>query len=232
MKLKFGQSTVTGVLAFLCAVSFSQTFPCGSSLPFCSSEPVNKDTYWIDSLSSGYDAQRSSENDGYSCSFLYWDLHALDNFGFIVGTKREKLHNIDSESLITRSVPPSSPDVINIWIDYNHDAEFDDADEWVGHSITPVNDSEDAYVVSFIVPEHAIPGEALMRIVLGGAPVASSHTVSIGINRPCGLYSAGETEDYVIYIVNPFKPHEGSSWNRISWGGFGAGAAPNQTVCD
>lgn len=78
-----------------------------------------------------------------------------------------------------------------IWIDYNHDSDFDDAGEKV---VDIASDFLGYIAVNFTVPGNATLGETRMRVTMkyGGSP------------DPCGTYDRGETEDYTVMIVSPF----------------------------
>ena len=73
-----------------------------------------------------------------------------------------------------------------IYIDYNNDGDFDDADEKVGKAKSTVNVAGDIKV-----PDDAVSGDTRMRIV------ASLMTYE----EPCGEYYWGETEDYCLRIL-------------------------------
>jgi hypothetical protein len=87
-------------------------------------------------------------------------------------------------------------DLANIFVDWNIDGDFDDANELVGQ-INPIQ-SPSSHVITLNVPSSAIPGQSRMRIV-------SQSTVSQSSNsaQACDDQVAyfGETEDYTI-IVN------------------------------
>jgi hypothetical protein len=72
-----------------------------------------------------------------------------------------------------------------IWIDYNHDGDFDDPGEQVfqKYHTQPVTGS-------FTVPADALTGKTRMRVSMryGSYPV------------PCGLFNWGEVEDYTVEI--------------------------------
>ena len=78
-----------------------------------------------------------------------------------------------------------------IWIDYNHDNDFEDAGEQV---VNIASDFLGYIAVNFTVPGNATPGETRMRVTMkyGGEPAS------------CGSYDRGETEDYTVIIVTPF----------------------------
>jgi hypothetical protein len=81
-----------------------------------------------------------------------------------------------------------------VYIDWNYDGDFDDADEMVFESIA--QDANWLAEGTFTVPTGISSGPRFMRIV-----VSEDET---NIN-PCGTYSWGETEDYKIYVYDPLS---------------------------
>jgi hypothetical protein len=89
--------------------------------------------------------------------------------------------------------PPYFMNRIAIWIDFNHNASFSDPGEQV-YLETTASGGPKTVTGTFITPPSSIPGNTVMRIVCreGGTPA------------PCGAYSYGETEDYLVNII-PFN---------------------------
>jgi len=81
-----------------------------------------------------------------------------------------------------------------VYIDWNYDGDFEDADEMVFESAA--QSANWLAEGTFTVPMDAISGPKFMRIV-----VSEDET---NIN-PCGTYTWGETEDYKIYVFNPLS---------------------------
>ncbi len=76
----------------------------------------------------------------------------------------------------------------SIWIDYNQDGDFEDADEQVFSKAA----SKDATITaSFSVPSSALTGTTRMRISMKYN----------GIPTPCETFSYGEVEDYTVNIT-------------------------------
>lgn len=75
-----------------------------------------------------------------------------------------------------------------VWIDWNIDGDFDDADELIG---TELNASTLIWELTFKVPANATQGSTRMRVAtsLGGMP-----------NNSCGNRLFGEIEDYRLVI--------------------------------
>jgi hypothetical protein len=88
---------------------------------------------------------------------------------------------------------PYTSDQILIWIDWNHDGDFTDADENVYASIGSF--STPHITSGFTPPLGALLGNTRMRIRL--------HDTGAGPNAtPCGNSSYGEVEDYSINVIS------------------------------
>ena len=86
-------------------------------------------------------------------------------------------------------------DLANIFVDWNIDGDFDDANELVGQ-INPIQ-SPSSHLITLNVPSSAIPGQSRMRIVSQSTVNQSSNSA-----QACDDHAYfGETEDYTI-IVN------------------------------
>jgi GEVED domain/Secretion system C-terminal sorting domain len=82
---------------------------------------------------------------------------------------------------------------IGIWIDFNHNASFSDPGE---HVYTENNPTMGPRTVTglFTIPFSAMSGQTVMRVICSETTIPNS----------CGTYPYGETEDYLIGIVeNP-----------------------------
>ena len=87
-------------------------------------------------------------------------------------------------------------DLANIFVDWNIDGDFDDANELVGQ-INPIQ-SPSSHVITLNVPSSAIPGQSRMRIVSQSTVNQSSNSAQACDDQVAYF---GETEDYTI-IVN------------------------------
>jgi len=78
-----------------------------------------------------------------------------------------------------------------VWVDWNHDGDFDDLEEHVFSSSSPTT----ALVTGTInVPEDAQEGTTRMR-------VRAFYNLIPPVNMSCGIWNEGETEDYNINVV-------------------------------
>ena len=96
---------------------------------------------------------------------------------------------------ITTDFPPSYTYQYNcyveVYIDYNHDGIFSDPAELAFGSATT---SSNTVTGNFMVPFTAVPAYTGMRVVFVESGSASSV-------QPCGTYTWGETEDYLVLIA-------------------------------
>jgi hypothetical protein len=100
--------------------------------------------------------------------------------------------------------------VLVAWIDFNHDGDFDDADEKIGQKDWPsgIGNEPNVEIISFTVPSGALLGKARMRIrnieeddVLG--VTAYNYTPCKWDNNGTPqVYNSGETEDYTVNITS------------------------------
>lgn len=81
-------------------------------------------------------------------------------------------------------------DEMAVWIDWNNDADFDDAGEQVGYVLVGANWNN---VFNFTVPSTATIGDLTMRVRMSYQPID-------GPIAPCGTTDYGETEDYTVTI--------------------------------
>jgi len=87
----------------------------------------------------------------------------------------------------------NNSNMTKVFIDYNQNGLFTDAGETVYSSTTP---AVGANIInsSIIIPSSAIIGQTRMRVV-------TVQTTSANNVNPCGTYSWGETEDYLVNIT-------------------------------
>jgi len=98
------------------------------------------------------------------------------------------------QGYLSALVPFPEYEYYSIWIDYNHDNDFNDAGEEV---VTLYTDFTGLIAFNFTVPGDALMGSTRMRVVMSHDSPAT----------PCGTYTRGETEDYTVVIndnsINP-----------------------------
>lgn len=82
---------------------------------------------------------------------------------------------------------------LGVYIDLNQDGDLTDAGELVYLDTTNANTGGNVMTGDIVIPTSATPGTALMRLVLSESSALS----------PCGTYTYGETEDYLVEIVEP-----------------------------
>jgi hypothetical protein len=93
-----------------------------------------------------------------------------------------------------------------MWIDWNLDADFSDANELI-YASGPLGIT--TYMTDITVPVDAKLGLARLRIRL--------HDTSFGPNAtPCGFSNLGEVEDYLVRVVEPNTGLENDhGWNGV-----------------
>ena len=98
-----------------------------------------------------------------------------------------RLGNCGGSSLAT--------DVVKIYVDYNHNGSYSDADELVATSTVIV--SNNTFSGSFVTP-YSIPvgSKTTMRIV-------AEETTDTSLVKPCGAYNNGETQDISLQVLAP-----------------------------
>ncbi|MBL7700701.1 MAG: fibronectin type III domain-containing protein [Ferruginibacter sp.] len=98
------------------------------------------------------------------------------------------------QGYLSALVPFPEYEYYSIWIDYNHDNDFDDAGE---EAVTLYTDFTGLIGFNFTVPATAALGATRMRVVMSHDSPAT----------PCGTYARGETEDYTVVVndgsINP-----------------------------
>jgi len=93
---------------------------------------------------------------------------------------------------------PHFNEYIRVWIDYNQDGDFTDANEVVFSAITPVGQSgtnPPAMTGTVVIPGNATPGATRMRVSMKRNAYAT----------PCENFDLGEVEDYTV-VINASGP--------------------------
>jgi len=101
------------------------------------------------------------------------------------------------------------------FIDWNRDGDFKDNNELVG--IFEFTTQEGYYDTTVIVPSNAVLGKTVLRIVCREAPILDSI-------QACGIYWFGETEDYIIEVIETID----NSIDFYSWTGPNAYSSAEQ----
>ncbi len=83
-----------------------------------------------------------------------------------------------------------------VWIDWNNDYDFDDANEEIGTANVAVGGGNVIETFIINVPSGQAIGSYRMRIVQNESEIASSIS-------PCGTFSWGSVEDYTIQVIAP-----------------------------
>lgn len=89
-------------------------------------------------------------------------------------------------------------DVMGLWIDWNQDGDFLDADETVAIT-NPAGDS--IFMASVTAPNHALPGPTRLRVRLQYN----------GVPAPCGTQAYGEVEDYTVIVAGTAVDYDAAS---------------------
>jgi hypothetical protein len=109
--------------------------------------------------------------------------------------------------------------VLGIWIDLNHDGDFNDAGEEV--HMSPVFQYGPNVIRNgtITLPCNAIPGLTRMRVVM--------NETSTSPITACGAYTFGETEDYLINLVNvPTSYVSSTAFQQAGSAPFGGANVP------
>ncbi|WP_293300335.1 S8 family serine peptidase [Pedobacter sp. UBA4863] len=96
-------------------------------------------------------------------------------------------------SISTAAFGTSAPAIAKVYVDWNNDGDFDDADELLTtSSVIPVNDT---YNATITIPANlAANASSIMRVVL----VETNHQNDV---QACGAYTKGTTHDYSIKFL-------------------------------
>ena len=151
------------------------TFTTGTCLNYCDAGASFCDEFIAD-------VQMGAINNPTGCGLVggYSDYTSISTDVFIGNA---------STITVTNGTLDWPQDQAGIWIDWNQDGDFGDANEAIAVNGTP---GTGPYTANIIPPADAVLGPTRMRVRI----------TFTGIVDPCGITSFGEVEDYTV-IVNP-----------------------------
>ncbi|WP_329806731.1 GEVED domain-containing protein [Flavobacterium facile] len=86
-----------------------------------------------------------------------------------------------------------------VWIDWNNDGDFLDANETIGTALVAVSTGNVIQNFTINVPLGQPIGNYRMRIV-------QTESATLAMLNPCGTFAYGSTEDYTVQVVNACVP--------------------------
>ena len=86
-----------------------------------------------------------------------------------------------------------------VWIDWNNDGDFLDANETIGTTLVAVSAGNVIQNFTINVPGGQPIGNYRMRIV-------QTESATLGTLNPCGTFTYGSTEDYTVQVVSACVP--------------------------
>ena len=89
----------------------------------------------------------------------------------------------------------SSEAVVGLWVDYNHDNNFDESEFTL-----LVNSMNSQNYSNFTLSENALPGNTKIRLR------TRAYGSTINGQNACTTFGSGETRDYTIFIGEPLDP--------------------------
>lgn len=96
---------------------------------------------------------------------------------------------------ITRDTFAFPSSGVAVYIDYNKDGLYAASSELAAFNV--ISGTTTSFLTNFLVPSTAVLDKVGMRVVMKKGATISSDV------PPCGPYDEGETEDYLLNIVNP-----------------------------
>jgi subtilisin-like proprotein convertase family protein len=174
-----------------CQVLGSLTIEEEEAIIYCNAYGENSDAEWIDQVNLGTLVNTSGNNGGYG------------DFSMI--TTELIQGDLVTANLIPGYNNTSYPEYWRIYIDYNIDGDFFDAEELVAEGT-----AAGIIALNFVVPEITNPGTTRIRITM-------SRDLS---GYYCELFATGEVEDYSVKIsdmaINVEEPASGISSSSLS----------------
>ena len=159
------------------ASDYFNTLGCGAcqDLSYCASNSVDASEEWIDEVTIGTYTNNSGSDNGYG-----------DYTGAPIDVNQGQTVNF---TLTPGYGGQAWDEYFEIFIDYNHDGDFDDADEQA-YDASGLNNA--AVSGSFTVPATATPGITRLRVVMRYNQSAGNCTVD---------FDFGEVEDYCLNVM-------------------------------
>ena len=143
-----------------------------------------------DFINSVWLANLANINSGGTSGLGYSDL-TYENSGGAANLQ------IDGSYFLAIQNGPTRGQAIAAWIDFNDDAVFTGQHEKLGEAWVEVNDTG---FIQFYIPCDSILAERYLRLRIRSNPDSSAL-------HPCNLATYGETEDYSVFVSDPYcKP--------------------------
>lgn len=145
---------------------------CDADCAVCDSNGSDTSYEHIQNVNFGYESNFSGDNGGYGdFTGNVWDMYCGYWYGLALNPGFSNYAYWEHWS---------------VWIDWNQDCDFDDVDEFVGQARYWGN------IYGYVsVPDHALEGEATMRISMNYDNYSGS----------CDNFEYGEVEDYAINVI-------------------------------
>lgn len=143
----------------------------GCPLSYCTSRGTSSSSYYINRVAMGSISNTSGNNGGYS------------NYS----SQSTNIRRNISYSITLTPSNGSSQKYWNVYIDYNQNGSFQDANEMVASGR-----SSSSLTLNFTVPSTALTGSARMRIQMKTSSYATNS---------CTTFTYGEVEDYSVNIL-------------------------------
>jgi hypothetical protein len=151
------------------------TFTTGTCLNYCDASATNCDEYIAN-------VEMANINNPTDCTAGGYNDYTSISADVYVGTA--------TPLTITNGVLDYTQDQCGVWIDWNHDGDFADANETIAITGTP---GTGPYTAQVIPPVDAYIGTTTMRVRI----------TFTGAVNPCGNATWGEVEDYSINVFAP-----------------------------
>jgi carboxypeptidase T len=156
-----------------------------ASRQYCESEGKNQFFEWISAVKIGRFSNYSGSSNYSDFTSQIWDIRKGDEISVAL---TPGFARIDSSMLMLN--PHVYEEHWKVWIDLNHDGDFDDPEENVFSEV-----GANTVTGNFTIPESALSGPTRMRISMQNErdPL------------PCGSFPNGEVEDYTVNILNSLR---------------------------